>query len=136
MTAANATIDSSGMVTKPNQEITVSNRAPLLARLDAFGNQAGNEQLMEHRDETASDGQRQGVADHLASKGNSRTADQRSGNMKMRWYQHSTQVGRCITSPKNRAPSVAPAATSQAVNTRIHELCWSRARAAVRDYQS
>ena len=34
--------------------------------------------------------------------------------MKMRWYQHSTQGGRLMTSLKNSAPSVAPPATSQA----------------------
>src|SRR3972149_5711965 len=40
--------------------------------------------------------------------------------MKMRWYQHSTQGGNCMTSPKNSAPSVETLATSQAPKISVH----------------
>ena len=40
-----------------------------------------------------------------------------SGNMKIRWYQHSTQGGSSSTSLKNSAPSVDAVAMTQAAKT-------------------
>lgn len=42
-----------------------------------------------------------------------------NGYMQMRWYQHNTHGGKCMTSLKKRLPRVEITATSQAKNTNV-----------------
>jgi hypothetical protein len=51
--------------------------------------------------------------------------------MNMRWYQHSTQGGRFITSLKKSAVSVEDAATSQHTKTSLHPSSCARTRLVV-----
>ena len=95
------------MFTKPSHSICTSEQGtPCVQGRIASGITPGDEQHLEDGHEPARERERQRVADDPARRTGRApsAAASTSGNMKMRWYQHSRQGGSSITSLKKSAP--------------------------------